>query len=143
MVTSHRRSRTPMLCHLIDFPTTFTTSSILRSISTVGGSRSAAPFPGRESTRSSRFAHCRACVQNTRHICVEGWDVIGRFGDAQVGDFLDHIGADPSASFVLVTCADGYYESLDRALTRHPQSLLCYEMYDRPLDRCGDPSSFT
>jgi DMSO/TMAO reductase YedYZ molybdopterin-dependent catalytic subunit len=53
----------------------------------------------------------------------------------------DHIRADPSASFVLVTCADGYYESLDRAPTRHPQSLLCYEMYDRPLDRCGDPVS--
>jgi DMSO/TMAO reductase YedYZ molybdopterin-dependent catalytic subunit len=34
-----------------------------------------------------------------------------------------------------VTCADGYYESLDRATARHPQSLLCYEMYDRPLDR--------
>ena len=73
--------------------------------------------------------------QNTRHICVEGWDVVGRFGGARLGDFLDHIGADPTARFVLVTCADGYYESLDRATARHPQSLLCYEMYDRPLDR--------
>jgi DMSO/TMAO reductase YedYZ molybdopterin-dependent catalytic subunit len=73
--------------------------------------------------------------QNTLHVCVEGWDVIGRFGGARIGDFLDAVGADPKASFVTVTCADGYYESLDMATARHPQSLLCYEMYDRPLDR--------
>ncbi|MDP9227092.1 MAG: molybdopterin-dependent oxidoreductase [Actinomycetota bacterium] len=73
--------------------------------------------------------------QNTRHICVEGWDVVGRFGGARLSDFLEHIGADPTARFVQVTCADGYYESLDRATACHPQSLLCYEMYDRPLDR--------
>ena len=34
-----------------------------------------------------------------------------------------------------VTCADGYYESLDIETARHPQSLLCHEMYDIPLDR--------
>jgi DMSO/TMAO reductase YedYZ molybdopterin-dependent catalytic subunit len=73
--------------------------------------------------------------QNTRHVCVEGWDVIGRFGGARISDFLDTIGADPTASYVTVTCADGYYESLDLATARHPQSLLCYEMYDQPLDR--------
>ncbi len=73
--------------------------------------------------------------QNTRHVCVEGWDVIGRFGGARIGDFLDHVGADPTARFVTVNCADGYYESLNMATARHPQSLLCYEMYDQPLDR--------
>jgi len=74
-------------------------------------------------------------TQNTRHICVEGWDAIGRFGGARVSDFLDLIGADPHARFITVTCADDYYESLDMATARQPQSLLCYEMYDRPLDR--------
>lgn len=73
--------------------------------------------------------------QNTRHICVEGWDVIGRFGGARISDFLDLAGADPAAGFVTVTCADDYYESMDIATARHPQSLLCYEMYDQPLDR--------
>lgn len=72
---------------------------------------------------------------NTRHICVEGWDAIGRFGGARLGDFLDLVGADANASYVTVSCADKYYESLDMATARHPQSLLCYEMYDRPLDR--------
>lgn len=73
-------------------------------------------------------------VQNTRHVCVEGWDAIGRFGGARLGDFLALIGADPGAGFVTVTCADDYYESLEMAAARHPQTLLCYEMYDRPID---------
>ena len=73
--------------------------------------------------------------QNTRHVCVEGWDVIGRFGGARLSDFLTMIGADTSARFLTVTCADDYYESLDMATALHPQTLLCYEMYDRPLSR--------
>jgi DMSO/TMAO reductase YedYZ molybdopterin-dependent catalytic subunit len=73
--------------------------------------------------------------QNTRHICVEGWDVIGRFGGARLSDFLSMAGADPTARFITVNCADDYYESLDMATALHPQTLLCYEMYDRPLSR--------
>ena len=73
--------------------------------------------------------------QNTRHICVEGWDVIGRFGGARLSDFLSMIGADTSARFISMTCADDYYESLDMATALHPQTLLCYEMYDQPLTR--------
>jgi DMSO/TMAO reductase YedYZ molybdopterin-dependent catalytic subunit len=73
--------------------------------------------------------------QNTRHVCVEGWDVIGRFGGARLSDFLNLIGADTSAKFITVGCADDYYESLDMATALHPQTLLCYEMYDRPLTR--------
>jgi DMSO/TMAO reductase YedYZ molybdopterin-dependent catalytic subunit len=73
--------------------------------------------------------------QNTRHICVEGWDVIGRFGGTRLSDFLKMIGADTTAKFVYVECADDYYETLDMATALHPQTLLCYEMYDRPLTR--------
>jgi DMSO/TMAO reductase YedYZ molybdopterin-dependent catalytic subunit len=73
--------------------------------------------------------------QNTRHVCVEGWDVIGRFGGARLSDFLNMIGADTSAKFLTVTCADDYYESLDMATALHPQTLLCYEMYDQSLTR--------
>lgn len=73
--------------------------------------------------------------QNTRHICVEGWDVIGSFKGAVLSDFLKLVGADPAARFITVNCADDYYESLDIATARHPQTLLCYEMYDRPLTR--------
>lgn len=73
--------------------------------------------------------------QNTRHVCVEGWDVIGRFGGARLSDFLKMIGADLTVSFVYVECADDYYESLDMLTALHPQTLLCYEMYDQPLTR--------
>lgn len=74
-------------------------------------------------------------VQNTTHVCVEGWTVIGNFGGVRVSDFLDRIGADPGARFLEVECADDYYESIDMASARHPQSLLCYEMYGQPLAR--------
>lgn len=73
--------------------------------------------------------------QNTRHICVEGWDVIGRFGGARLSDFLQLVDADPTAKFITVNCADDYYESLDMATAMHPQTLLCYEMYEQPLTR--------
>ena len=33
-------------------------------------------------------------VQNVRHICIEGWSVIGAFGGARISDFLDLAGAD-------------------------------------------------
>jgi DMSO/TMAO reductase YedYZ molybdopterin-dependent catalytic subunit len=73
--------------------------------------------------------------QNTRHVCVEGWDVIGAFGGARVSDFLKLVGANTGARFLEVECADDYYESIDMPSSLHPQSLLCYEMYGQPLDR--------
>jgi DMSO/TMAO reductase YedYZ molybdopterin-dependent catalytic subunit len=73
--------------------------------------------------------------QNTRHVCVEGWDVVGAFGGARLSDFLNLIGADLTAKFVQVECADDYYESLDMETALHPQTLLCYEMYGQPLTR--------
>jgi DMSO/TMAO reductase YedYZ molybdopterin-dependent catalytic subunit len=73
--------------------------------------------------------------QNTRHICVEGWDVIGSFGGARISDFLKLVGANTSARFLEVECVDDYYESIDMASVLHPQSLLCYEMYGQSLDR--------
>src|SRR5207253_9409433 len=74
-------------------------------------------------------------TQNTRHVCVEGWDVIGRFAGARLSDFLRLIGADTTARFVMVVCADDYYESVDMQTALHPQTLLFYEVYDQPLTR--------
>jgi DMSO/TMAO reductase YedYZ molybdopterin-dependent catalytic subunit len=73
--------------------------------------------------------------QNTRHICIEGWDVVGSYGGVRVRDFLMVIGADARARFVELGCADDYYESLDMASAMHSQSLLCDEMYGAPLTR--------
>jgi DMSO/TMAO reductase YedYZ molybdopterin-dependent catalytic subunit len=74
-------------------------------------------------------------VQNTRHVCVEGWDVIGNFGGVRGPDFLHWLGADTTARFVEFECADSYYESVDMETMLHPQTLFCYEMYGKPLDR--------
>ncbi len=73
-------------------------------------------------------------VQNTRHVCVEGWDVIGNFGGTRASDFLRAVGADLSARYLEAECADSYYESIDMETVLHPQTLFCYEMYGKPLD---------
>lgn len=79
-------------------------------------------------------------TQNTRHICVEGWDVIGRFGGARIADFLQKVGANLNSKFLYVECADDYYESLDMASALHPQSLLCYARVSTAhLCDCGFP----
>ncbi len=73
-------------------------------------------------------------VQNTRHVCVEGWDVIGNFGGTRASDFLRAVGADLTARYLEAECADDYYESIDMETMLHPQTLFCYEMYGQPLD---------
>ena len=74
-------------------------------------------------------------TQNTRHVCVEGWDVVGNFGGVRASDFLRWVGADLTVRFLEVECADEYYESIDMESVLHPQTIFCYEMYGRPLDR--------
>jgi DMSO/TMAO reductase YedYZ molybdopterin-dependent catalytic subunit len=89
--------------------------------------------PGQYSMAEIRYLP--RVVQNTLHVCIEGWSVIGNFGGARVSDFLTMVGADPRARFVEVECADDYYESIDIESAMHPQSLLCYEMHGQPLQR--------
>lgn len=62
--------------------------------------------------------------QITRHICVEGWSAIGRWGGVRFSDFLDRIGADKTARYVGFKCADDYYTSIDMPTALHPQTLL-------------------
>ena len=72
-------------------------------------------------------------TQITRHICIEGWAVIGSFTGVRLNDVLEHVGAAPDARFVEFECADDYYEFLDVRAARHAQTMLCYEMYGEPL----------
>ncbi|WDD93584.1 molybdopterin-dependent oxidoreductase [Burkholderia sp. FERM BP-3421] len=67
--------------------------------------------------------------QITRHICVEGWSAIGRWGGTPFGAFLRRAGADLNAKYVGFKCADDYYESIDMPTALHPQTLLAFE-YD-------------
>lgn len=62
--------------------------------------------------------------QITRHICVEGWSAVGRWGGVRLSDFLQLIGADTKAKYISIRCADGYYTSIDMASALHPQTIL-------------------
>jgi DMSO/TMAO reductase YedYZ molybdopterin-dependent catalytic subunit len=72
-------------------------------------------------------------VMNTRHCCVEGWSMIPRWGGAPLQEFLQFVGADQHAQYIAVECGDDYYTSYDMPSALHPQTLLCYEAYDKPL----------
>jgi len=71
--------------------------------------------------------------QVTRHICVEGWSAIGKWGGAPFHVFLDRIGADKRAKYVGFKCADKYYSSIDMATALHPQTLLALDYGDAAL----------
>ena len=71
--------------------------------------------------------------QITRHICVEGWSAIGKWGGVPFGDFLNLIGADTKARYVGFKCADDYYSSIDMATALHPQTILALTFRDKPL----------
>lgn len=62
--------------------------------------------------------------QITRHICVEGWSAIGKWGGVPFHHFLQLIGADLHAKYIGFRCADDYYTSIDMATALHPQTLL-------------------
>ncbi|OYV44503.1 MAG: molybdopterin-binding protein [Candidimonas sp.] len=77
--------------------------------------------------RAWRLDQLRAMAQTdqiTRHICVEGWSAIGRWGGVRFSDFLRRVGADTRAKYVSFKCADDYYTSIDMPTALHPQTIL-------------------
>ena len=78
-------------------------------------------------------------VQITRHDCVEGWSAIGKWKGVKLGDLLDRVRLKPIARYVIFHCADTdeddvfYYESIDLEDAFHPQTILAYELNDKPL----------
>jgi len=73
--------------------------------------------------------------QVTRHICVEGWSAIGRWGGVRFADFLDRIGADRTAKYIGFKCADDYYTSIDMPTALHPQTQLSFKFDNQILPR--------
>ena len=71
--------------------------------------------------------------QVTRHICVEGWSAIGKWGGVPFAHFLRLVGADTSAKFVGFKCADDYYTSIDMATAMHAQTILALTYDGAPL----------
>ena len=71
--------------------------------------------------------------QVTRHICVEGWSAIGKWGGVAFGSFLRNVGADLSAKYVGFKCADDYFTSIDMPTALHPQTVLALTYDGQPL----------
>jgi DMSO/TMAO reductase YedYZ molybdopterin-dependent catalytic subunit len=74
-----------------------------------------------------------AKVMNTKHCCVEGWSINVKWGGTPLKSFLESVGADLNAKYVYVECADEYFTTYDMPSALHPQTLLCYEAYGKPL----------
>ena len=89
------------------------------------------------------LAELRAMPQTdqvTRHICVEGWSAIGKWGGVPFASFLRRVGADLGAKYVGFKCADDYYTSIDMPTALHPQTLLTLTYDGQPLPpRYGFP----
>ncbi|HEU5017987.1 MAG TPA: molybdopterin-dependent oxidoreductase [Pseudolabrys sp.] len=82
-------------------------------------------------------------TQITRHDCVEGWSCIGKWKGVPLGKVLERVELDPRAKYIVFYCADTmenslsgpikYYESIGLDDAFHPQTILAYEMNDKPL----------
>jgi DMSO/TMAO reductase YedYZ molybdopterin-dependent catalytic subunit len=82
-------------------------------------------------------------TQITRHDCVEGWSAIGKWTGARLGPLLDKAGLKKNARYIVFHCADTleetldgsgqYYESIDLVDAYHPQTILAYDLNDKPL----------
>ena len=68
--------------------------------------------------------------QITRHVCIEGWSMIGKWSGPRLGDFLQRVGADHSAKYVGFQCADGYSGSIDIPSALHPQTIMAVKFAD-------------
>jgi DMSO/TMAO reductase YedYZ molybdopterin-dependent catalytic subunit len=78
-------------------------------------------------------------TQITRHDCVEGWSAIAKWRGVPLAEIMKRVRPKPDARYVVFHCMDtdengqNYYESIDLEDAVHPQTLLAYEMNDRPL----------
>lgn len=81
-----------------------------------------------------------ARTQITRHDCVEGWSAIGKWTGVPLGDLLHRVEPLGQAKYAVFHCADvdddgvPYYESMAIEDCFHPQTILAFELNDRPLD---------
>jgi DMSO/TMAO reductase YedYZ molybdopterin-dependent catalytic subunit len=86
-----------------------------------------------------------ARTQITRHDCVEGWSVIGKWTGVPLRELLARVRPLPAARYLVFHCADPmdgsdlqapgstYYESIDLQEAMHPQTILAYGLNDEPL----------
>ena len=80
-------------------------------------------------------------TQITRHDCVEGWSAIAKWKGTKLSALLDEVKPKAEARYVVLHCADSmegaggtlYYESIDMEDAFHLQTVLAYDLNDKPL----------
>lgn len=79
-------------------------------------------------------------TQVTRHDCVEGWSVIGKWQGVPLSHLLDLARPKPGARYVVFHCFDDlsndgsrYYESIDLFDAYHPQTIAAHRLNDAAL----------
>ena len=68
--------------------------------------------------------------------CVEGWDQISHWAGVRFIDFVAHFGLQAQAQMQYVGFATpdkAYYVGIDMPSALHPQTILAYQMNDKPL----------
>jgi DMSO/TMAO reductase YedYZ molybdopterin-dependent catalytic subunit len=79
-------------------------------------------------------------TQVTRHDCVEGWSVIGKWSGVPLSHLLDLARPKPGARYVVFHCFDDlsgdgsrYYESIDLLDAYHPQTIVAHSLNGSPV----------
>jgi len=79
-------------------------------------------------------------TQVTRHDCVEGWSVIGKWSGVPLAHLLDLARLRPGARHVVFHCFDDlsgdgsrYYESVDLVDACHPQTIVAHSLNGSPV----------
>ena len=92
--------------------------------------------------RSRELRALPSRTQITRHDCVEGWSAIAQVEGRQACRRCSRpCSRRPAARYVVFHCADPmeadgtspYYESIDMDDAYHPQTILAYDLNDKPL----------
>jgi DMSO/TMAO reductase YedYZ molybdopterin-dependent catalytic subunit len=68
--------------------------------------------------------------------CVEGWDQISHWAGVKFTDFIKHYQLEEYTKMAFVgmeTPSKGYYVGIDMPSALHPQTILAYEVNDKPL----------
>lgn len=68
--------------------------------------------------------------------CIEGWNQISHWGGVRFSDFIKayHLEEEAGLQFTGMETPDTkYYVGLDNQSMMHPQTLLCYELNNKPL----------
>lgn len=68
--------------------------------------------------------------------CIEGWSQITHWGGVKFADFMAAYGLNEETGLKYVglnTPDKEYYVGIDMPSALHPQTLLCYELNDKPL----------